>query len=62
MTRRLLIAALLISVPALSASACPQFFTRHDIHDDFNGARSVYASDVDGDGDLDVLAAGYYND
>ena len=26
----------------------------HDVASDFNGARSVFASDVDGDGDIDV--------
>jgi hypothetical protein len=62
MRRLLPIAGLLLLLPALSASASPQFFTRHDIHDDFNGARSVYATDVDGDADIDVLSAAYYND
>jgi hypothetical protein len=60
--RALRIVWLLLLLPAVSASASPQFFTRHDIHDDFNGARSIYATDVDGDGDIDVLSAAYYND
>ncbi len=62
MRSRLAIAGLLLLLSALSALPSPQFFTRHDIHDDFNRARSVYAADVDGDGDVDVLSAAYYND
>ena len=34
-----------------------QSFTEHIIDDDFSGASSVYATDVDGDGDVDVLGA-----
>ena len=29
----------------------------HDVANNFNGARSVFASDVDGDGDIDILGA-----
>ena len=32
-------------------------FTTHEITDQADGARSVYAADVDGDGDMDVLSA-----
>jgi hypothetical protein len=32
-------------------------WNQHDVTNDFNGARSVYASDVDGDGDTDILGA-----
>ena len=32
-------------------------FTEHTIDGSFNGAYSVYAADVDGDGDMDVLGA-----
>ena len=32
-------------------------FTEHAISTSANGARSVYAADVDGDGDMDVLSA-----
>jgi hypothetical protein len=32
-------------------------FTEHIIDDDFSGASSVYATDVDGDGDVDILGA-----
>ncbi len=32
-------------------------FTKHIIDDDFSGASSVYAIDVDGDGDVDILGA-----
>ena len=34
-------------------------FTEHNIAGDFNNAHSVYAADVDGDGDMDVLGAAY---
>jgi len=34
--------------------------TAHTISDSANGARSVSAADMDGDGDMDVLS-GYYN-
>jgi PKD repeat protein len=32
-------------------------WTEHTIDDSFDGAQSVYAADVDGDGDIDVLGA-----
>lgn len=34
----------------------------HTINDHFNGACSVHAADVDGDGDIDVLGAARYDD
>ena len=34
-------------------------FTAHTISTSADGARSVYAADVDGDGDMDVLSASY---
>jgi hypothetical protein len=34
-------------------------WTEHTVDGDFDGARSVYAADVDGDDDLDVLGAAY---
>jgi hypothetical protein len=37
----------------------PPAFTPHFISINDNGARSVYAKDVDGDGDLDVLSAAH---
>ncbi len=37
-------------------------WSRHDIDTAFNGGRSVYATDMDGDGDVDVLGAAYYAD
>jgi len=37
-------------------------FTGHTIDGDFNGAWSVYATDVDGDGDVDVLGAAWVAD
>lgn len=32
-------------------------WNQHDVANDFNGVRSVYAADVDGDGDTDILGA-----
>ncbi len=37
-------------------------WTRHPVYTDFNHAASVYATDIDGDSDTDVLAAVYYPD
>jgi len=37
-------------------------WTEHTIDGDFNGAYSVYAADVDGDGNLDVLGAAWLAD
>ena len=37
-------------------------FTEHIITTNADGARSVYAIDVDSDGDIDVLSASYYDD
>ncbi len=37
-------------------------WTEHTVDDSFSGARSVYAEDVDGDGDMDVLGAARYAD
>ena len=38
------------------------YWTEHIVDDSFWGAYSVYAADVDGDGDTDVLGAAYYDD
>jgi len=38
-----------------------QNFTTHPITTSADGARSVYAADVDGDGDMDVLSASYHD-
>ena len=46
----------LLAVPLGDGS----IWTRHVIDGSFNGAQSVYSADVDGDGDLDVLGAGFY--
>jgi len=40
----------------------PPEFTSHVITTDAEAARSVYAADVDGDGDMDVLCASPYDD
>jgi hypothetical protein len=42
--------------------ADPFSWTKHSISDDFEGAHAVYATDVDGDGDIDVLGAGFFAD
>ncbi|MCD6365514.1 MAG: choice-of-anchor D domain-containing protein [Planctomycetes bacterium] len=38
------------------------FFAQQVITTGVNGAVSVYATDIDGDGDMDVLSASYYDD
>ena len=49
---------LLIIIFCLTTNIFPQVqFTPHTITTDANGAYSVYAVDVDGDGDIDVLSA-----
>ncbi len=37
-------------------------WTEHTVDGSFNGAYSVYAADVDGDGDIDILGAAYFGD
>ena len=37
-------------------------WTEHAVDSDFNGARSVFAADVDGDGDTDILGAALHAD
>ncbi len=37
-------------------------WTKHTIDGNFQGAVSVYSTDVDGDGDYDVLGAAFYDD
>jgi hypothetical protein len=37
-------------------------WTEHRVDGDFDGARSVYAADIDDDGDMDVLGAAIYAD
>ncbi len=37
-------------------------WTEHTVDGDFDGARSVYAADVDGDGDTDILGAALFAD
>jgi len=36
-------------------------WTEHQVDDNYDGARSVYASDVDSDGDTDILGAASYS-
>jgi hypothetical protein len=40
-----------------NADGTGTMWTGHSIAANFNGARSVYATDVDGDSDIDVLGA-----
>ncbi len=40
----------------------PPVFTEHLISDAADGAHSVFAADIDGDGDTDVLSASGYDD
>ena len=60
----LLIALLMPQSTTLSATQAPARgiipFTKHVIADNFNYAQSVYATDLDGDGDVDVLGAAIY--
>ena len=37
-------------------------WTEHIISTSANGAKSVYAADVDGDGDIDIMSASFYDD
>ncbi|MGB0387313.1 MAG: FG-GAP-like repeat-containing protein [Ardenticatenaceae bacterium] len=39
--------------------AAALFFSEHTVDEAFNGARDVYAADLDADGDLDLLGAAY---
>ncbi len=48
---------LLIIVFSLTTNIFPQKFTPHTITTSADGANSVYAVDLDGDGDMDVLSA-----
>ena len=42
--------------------ADPKFFTKHLIDDSFYSALAVYAEDLDGDGDIDVLGTVFNDD
>ncbi len=55
-----LVIPLLLFLPAPAAMADAPFSPAETITDSFGGAKSVYAADVDGDGDLDVLGAAEY--
>jgi hypothetical protein len=47
-----------LTVPALTTSAVAQF-NEYTIDNNFNGAYAVHATDMDGDGDVDVLGAAH---
>ncbi|NQU05378.1 MAG: hypothetical protein HQ568_04730, partial [Calditrichaeota bacterium] len=55
--KRYLLAFAVVSVAAQVCFAQIEF-TEHTIADNFNYVNCVYAIDIDGDGDLDVLGAG----
>ena len=52
---------LLLALPQALATDVP-FPTEHNIDATFGGASSVFAADVDGDGDTDVLGAALEDD
>ena len=52
---------LLASVASMGLQVANGGFTSYTISTTANGAASVYAVDVDGDGRLDALSASYYN-
>jgi hypothetical protein len=56
---QLLVLGLVMTLPA---SASPQAFVEHTIRTDFWWAGTVYATDVDGDEDIDVLGVAGYDD
>jgi FG-GAP-like repeat/Secretion system C-terminal sorting domain len=58
-TSMILAAFLLYLLPLFTLA---QEWTEHPVIGDFEGARSVYAYDMDGDGDIDVLGAAYLAD
>jgi hypothetical protein len=60
MKRFIMIAILALVVPCIVFAQIE--WMRRDIDDNFDGARSVYAIDVDGDGDTDVLGAAFNAD
>ena len=56
-------AKLFLSIFFFSQSIFAQLsFTENIISTSADGANSVYATDVDGDGDMDVLSASYVDD
>ena len=59
--RRLIGCAMLIMIFVPDMVLCQISFTAHDITTSVDGAISVYAVDVDGDGDIDVLSASLWD-
>jgi FG-GAP-like repeat/Secretion system C-terminal sorting domain len=45
----------------LPMMAAADEWTRHFVRDEFDGTKDVYATDMDGDGDIDVLGCAYYD-
>jgi hypothetical protein len=62
MRLRIPVALILVSLTASAQAAQVPFASQQVISTAANGARSVFAADVDGDGDLDVLSASVYDD
>ena len=55
-----LLLGLTISLTPVYARDVP-FPTEHTVDGEFDGARDIYAADLDGDGDLDILGAAKYD-
>ena len=53
----ILLFLVVISLATPTQSVAQEFSVEHAVEADFNGASSVFAADVDGDGDLDVLGS-----
>ena len=62
MRRRIRVALLFVSLAASAQAAEVPFGTQQVISTAADGASSVFAADVDGDGDLDVLSASAADD
>ena len=52
----------LLFIPLMFSFVSALSFTASDIATNADGARSVYAADMDGDGDIDIISASYEDD
>ena len=57
----IMVGGLLLITPQ-SVSAADISWSEHTIKDNFSGVRDVYAADIDGDGDTDILGAAVDDD